>query len=94
MEKETEEMAFPGNVEYKTTFIGELSGKEITTNAWKYQSGMTLRDYFAAHGPWTISDVIALYGEEATSYTSDYLNDKVAEFNADYADVMIKEHNK
>lgn len=57
----------------------------------QYSPGISLREYLIANGPWRPSDIISLYGEKFTECTSDFINQKLLEFNQDYADLILGE---
>lgn len=60
-----------------------------------YRSGMSLRDYFAAHAPITLDDARdAMESMGRTSYTWEELIHTLAQMRFGYADDMLKEREK
>ena len=70
-----------------------IDGQSVTET-----QGMTLRDYFATHSPYSVDnakDVINLRVTDKTKLlTVQDISNVLAEINYDYADTMIKERNK
>lgn len=80
MEKEIE-YAFP-----------RIPTTEPLTNG---QKGMTLRDYFAAHCPMTLTEYITALPDDAKrDFTTERLFSGFAQKRMEYADAMIKEREK
>lgn len=72
--------AFPETVDFK--------GCETTVY---HNGGMALRDYFVAHGPWKINDVLRFSTEKMTRQMASVA---VANANLEYADAMLAERDK
>jgi len=56
------------------------------------QTGMTLRDYFAAHAPITFQDACDAIGEDGYSYKEAFT--RLARMRMAYADAMLAEREK
>lgn len=58
-------------------------------------SGMTLRDYFAAHAPITFQDAVwVLIKQEDRDFTGAEILEMLALMRIGYADAMLKEREK
>ena len=62
------------------------------TDEARVSDGMTLRDYFAANAPITISDAIQLFKNDGVfEFTFGDVAKKLAGMRVSYADAMLKE---
>ena len=63
-----------------------------------HHEGMSLRDYFATHSPYTVKDAKDVYNmmntEEIKSTSLHNISSILSDMNYNYADAMIKEKNK
>ena len=59
-----------------------------------HHEGMSLRDYFATHGPWNARVVVDLFPKQLKKATGIEINDWIKDLNIAYADSMIKELKK
>lgn len=66
---------------------------------WRIDSGMTLRDYFAAHAPITIEDAMLVAGLDCSAFGMLPLGKRMdvmvalANMRGTYADAMIAERS-
>lgn len=56
--------------------------------------GMTLRDYFAAHAPFVIEDILYTHDKDQSFNPREKHLELLAEMRYKYADAMIVERNK
>lgn len=66
-------------------------GRDVTLDQWEPETGMTLRDYFAAHAPFTAADAEkGIRGVSAEPPTGSQLVEMLAGMRYAYADAMIQ----